>query len=107
MSEIVVTGLDGGKTFEVLPNDVIVFRLKENPTTGYGWEVEAVKGSGIDLMESNYIEAAGMAVGSGGTRIMRFLARSLGDQEIRLKLRRPWEPPDKVLERLDVMIRVR
>ncbi|MDD1731932.1 MAG: hypothetical protein CG440_341 [Methanosaeta sp. NSM2] len=85
MSEIVVTGRDGGKTFEVMPNDVIVFRLKENLTTGYGWEVEAVKGSGIDLMESNYIEAAGMAVGRGGTRIMRFLARSLGDQEIRLK----------------------
>ena len=45
MSEIVVTQQDQGSIFEAHQDDVIVFRLEENLTTGYGWEVEPVDGS--------------------------------------------------------------
>jgi predicted secreted protein len=76
-------------------------------TTGYGWEVETVEGTVIKFIESTYVEAKGMAIGRGGTRVLRFVARSPGSQEIRLQLRRPWDPPDKSLEHLKVTIRVR
>ena len=107
MSEIVVTRHDQGSVFEANRDDVIVFRLEENLTTGYGWEVETAGVSVVKFIESTYFEATGMAIGRGGTRVLRFVARSPGSQKIRLQLRRPWDPPDKALEHLEVTIRVR
>lgn len=107
MSEIVVTRHDQGSIFEAQQDDVIVFRLEENLATGYGWEVEPVEGSVIKLIESTYVEAPGMAMGRGGTRVLRFVAKSPGSQEIHLRLRRSWDPPDRALEHLEVTIRVR
>ena len=107
MSEISVTRQDQGRVFEAHQDDVIVFRLEENLTTGYGWEVETVEGSLVELIDSTYLEAAGTAMGRGGTRVLRFVARSPGSQDIRLRLRRPWDPPDRVLEHLKVTILVR
>jgi predicted secreted protein len=107
MSEIVVTRHDNGRIIEAHPGDVIVFRFEENLTTGYGWEVETVEGSVFELIESTYVETPGMAMGSGGMRVLRFVARSPGSQEIRLRLRRPWDSPDRALEHLEVTIRVR
>jgi inhibitor of cysteine peptidase len=106
MSEIVVTKHGLGSIIEAHRGDVIVLRLEENLTTGYGWEVEN-EGSVVELIESTYVEATGMAMGHGGTRILRFVTRSPGSQEIHLKLRRPWDPPDRSLEHLDVTIQVR
>ncbi len=106
MSEITVTQQDQGNVIEAQPGDVIVFRLEENLTTGYGWEVEPTESSVIKLIESTYDEAPGTALGRGGTRIIRFAVRSPGRQEIRLKKRRPWDPPDSAAERLEVTIQV-
>ena len=107
MSEIVITQRDQGGLFDVHRGDVIVFRLEENLTTGYGWEMEAIDGSAVELLESAYDEAPGTALGRGGTRTVRLAARLPGNEEVRLKLRRPWEPPDRALARLGVTIRVR
>ena len=106
MSEIIVTQQDLGDIIEANRDDVIVIRLEENLTTGFQWQVET-EGRVVELIESNYVEAPGKAMGRGGTRILRFVARSSGSQEIYLKLRRPWDPPDKSAERLNVTIRVK
>jgi len=106
MSEIVVTRQDRDRIIEARRSDVIVFRFEENMTTGYGWEVKTVEGSVVELIESIYVEATGMAIGRGGTRILRFEARSPGSSEIQLQLRRPWDPPDKALDHMDFTIRV-
>jgi predicted secreted protein len=107
MSEIVITRHNQGNIFEAQLDDVIVFRLEENLTTGYGWEVESIDNSMVELIESTYTEAPGMLLGRGGMRVLRFVVRSPGSQDIRLRLRRPWDPPDKALEHLEVTIRVR
>jgi predicted secreted protein len=107
MSEISVTRQDQGSVFEARQDDVIVFRLEENLTTGYGWEVETVEGSLVEFIDSTYLEAMGTAMGRGGTRVLRFVARSPGSQDIRLRLRRTWDPPDRDLEHLKVTILVR
>jgi len=107
MSEIVVTKYDQGRIIEAQKGDMIVFHLEENLTTGYGWEIETVEDSVVELIESTYNRASEMAIGGGGMRVMRFVVRSPGSQNIRLRLRRQWEPPDRVLEYLKVTIRVR
>ena len=106
MSEIMITGHDQGSVFEAHQGDRIVFRLEENLSTGYGWEAEAAEGSVVELVESTYVKAPGTAMGRGGTRTLRFVAVSPGSQDIHMVLRRQWDPPDKVRERLDVTIRV-
>jgi inhibitor of cysteine peptidase len=105
MSEIVVTQKDLGSIIETYRGDVIELRLGENLTTGYRWEVKT-EGSVVELIGSTYVEAPGKALGRGGTRVLRFVAKSPGSQEIRLRLRRPWDPPDGALEHLDMKIRV-
>lgn len=107
MSEIAVTRHDQGRIIEAQPGDLIVFRLEENLTTGYGWEAEPVEGSAVELIESTYVEATGKTIGRGGTRVLRFLAKSPGSQEVHLQLRRPWEPPDKALNHMTFAIQVR
>lgn len=106
MSEIEITQNNLGSIIEIHQNDVIVFRLDENLTTGYGWEVKT-EGSVVELIESTYVETPGKTMGRGGTRVLRLVAKSPGSQKIRLKLRRPWDPPDRVMQHLDVTIRVR
>lgn len=105
MSEIVITQNYLGNIIEAHLGDLIVFHLEENLTTGYGWEVET-KGSVVEFIESTYAEAHRMTMGRGGMRVIRFAARSLGSQEIRLRLHRPWDPSDSVLEHVDTTIRV-
>lgn len=56
MSEIVVIQKDLGSIIETCRGDVIVLRLGENLTTGYRWEVKT-EGSGVELIESTYVEA--------------------------------------------------
>jgi predicted secreted protein len=107
MTEIVITKEDHGKTIQVHQGDVIIFRLEENLTTGYEWEAEPSEGSMLELLDSTYVQSPGIALGRGGMRVMRFAAKSLGNQEIHLKLRRSWESPDKTRNRLDVKIQVR
>ena len=107
MSEIVITRNDQGSIVETNRDDVIIFRLEENISTGYGWEPEAVDSSVLELIESTYTEAPGMAMGRSGTRILHFVARSPGSQDIHLRLRRPWDPPGRALDHLEVTIHVR
>jgi len=108
MSEIVVTRDKQGSFIEAKKNDIIVFHLDENLTTGYIWEIEkAVYQPVVELVDSSYTEFPGKLLGRGGTRIMRFVAKFEGDQEIRLTLRRSWEPFDKAIEHLQVTVKVR
>ena len=107
MPEIVITQHDQGRIIEAHQGDTIVFRLEENPTTGYEWEVETVRGLILEFIDSTYLESPGILMGRGGMRVLRYLAKSPGKQETHLRLRRSWDLPDKALNRLDVTIQVR
>jgi inhibitor of cysteine peptidase len=107
MPEIVITQNDQKRIVEASQGDTIVFRLEENPTTGYEWEVGTIKGSILELIDSKYLESPGILMGRGGMRVMRYLARSIGNQEFHLRLRRSWDPRNEALNRLDVTVQVR
>ena len=106
MSEIVVTRDNQGSEIEAKKGDIIVFHLDENLTTGYSWENEkTVNQPIVELIDSSYTESPGKLLGRSGTRTMRFEVKSEGYQEIRLRLRRPWEPSEKAIEHLQVIVR--
>jgi inhibitor of cysteine peptidase len=78
--------------------------LRENPTTGYRWELE-LTGGAVSLAGSEYKPAVD-AIGGGGERRFRLTARSAGVTAVRARLRRPWETETAPLEErvLDVHV---
>jgi predicted secreted protein len=107
MSEIVITQDDQGRTIEAQQGDTIVFHLEENLATGYGWELDSVEGFAVELTDSTYNQSPGTLMGRGGMRVLRFIAKEPGSQEIHLRLHRSWDPPEKVLKEFNVKIHVR
>ncbi len=107
MPEILVSSSDKGRMFEAKQGDVIVIRLDENITTGYSWESGVIDSPFVEASPSEYTSAAGTAMGRGGTRTFRFQAKSSGSGQIRLRLRRPWEPEDAAIDSFAVNIQVR
>lgn len=106
MSEITVTRDDQGRTVEARPGDLIILRIAENLTTGYAWEIESADGAVVELEQSGYVESDGAPMGRGGLRVLRFIARAPGIQEVRLQLRRPWDPPGQAIEQFSIRVQV-
>ncbi len=106
MSEIVIVQADQGKTVETRQDDLIVIRIEENPTTGYRWEIGMVDQQIVEILDSDYLIASGGGIGSGGTRIFRFRAKSPGISPVQLRLRRSWEVEDALLKSFSVSIQV-
>jgi len=104
MPEILITQNDQDRTIEANQGDLIVIRLAENLTTGYGWELEAIDSTVLEFLDSDYSEDRDELMGRGGTRTFRFQTKSPGTQHIQLGYRRPWE--DVAVEHFDVNIRV-
>jgi len=97
-----LTGADNGRSIRVHPDDEIVVRLPENPTTGFRWEIEradpivAVVGDDFELGRPGL-------VGAGGTHEFRFMAAgSYGSGSLSLKLRQAWEGDASVTDRFSV-----
>jgi inhibitor of cysteine peptidase len=72
-----------GQTFRV--------QLSENPTTGYRWRFETDVAPALRLVQDTF-EASGSAPGGGGLRCWSFAADHPGLIELRMELRRSWQP---------------
>jgi len=91
----VKTYTDSGQTINIGVNQQFVIALGSNPTTGYSWQVSYDK-TMLELMEKTYKpgkEAKQGKVGAGGTEFFRFKALKMGETEISLVYKRPWEEP--------------
>jgi inhibitor of cysteine peptidase len=86
------TEVNNGGTYPVSLHTVIQLRLKENPTTGFTWNLSLTPG--LTVVNDTYIpdDVTGRLVGSGGTRVWYLEAMQPGDQAISAVYRRPWEP---------------
>jgi inhibitor of cysteine peptidase len=66
--------------------------LRENPTTGYVWNVTL--SPGLTIVNTTYLQDNGTAdkVGAGGTHQWLVRAVSAGNQTFSAIYKRPWEP---------------
>jgi len=81
-----------GATIYVNKSADITVKLKENPTTGYHWNLTV--SPGLAVVNDTYISSdpTGKLMGAGGTRIWDLTASGTGTQTIHAVYRRSWEP---------------
>jgi predicted secreted protein len=94
---------DGRLTVHV--GDDVTVRLSESSGAGYRWTVESLDGSCLVMMSQSY-EPASPGVGSAGTAVWRFTAKSAGFTRLAMRKRRPWEPGDSAAQRFTVTVDV-
>lgn len=94
---------NGGK-FNLTAGESLTLTLDENPTTGFRWQVEP--GPGLELISSDYTPNAADAVGGGGSRTLKLLARQAGSHRVRAQLLRAWAGAGSEIDRCEFMIEV-
>lgn len=91
--EVLLTAEDEGKEIHLQRDQVLLIALEANPSTGYRWEVAEIDPPILELTDDGYqpdAEAA-MGVGAAGTQRLTFEPVDLGETEVVLAYRRPWE----------------
>lgn len=106
MAVVDLSTANEGQLISVHPDDEIVIRLPENPTTGFRWEIDSADPIVAHVDDEFELSQPAM-VGTGGTREFRFrVAASTGTGRLALTLRQPWEGDASVTDRfsIDVVI---
>lgn len=91
----VITENYNGKTIQVKQGDSFYLRLKENPSTGYSWQLSLSKG--LSLLSSTYYppdsskSSQRLIVGAAGLHSWKIKAIARGSQQVKGTYRRSWE----------------
>lgn len=81
---------NNGQIVPLAKDSTVTIRLKENPTTGYSWQVNVT--DGLSIISDQYIPdkvPAGM-VGSGGTHTWTLQPQGAGTFTFRAIYMQPW-----------------
>jgi predicted secreted protein len=76
----------------VRTGDSLELRLRENPSTGFRWEVVESGEPACALVHDDF--EPGQRAGEPGVRVYRWSANGAGRCTIALRLRRQWDSPD-------------
>jgi inhibitor of cysteine peptidase len=93
---------DSGSTIDLGVGEALELRLPETPTTGYRWQLEPIEGLAVDIQDT--FVPGGTAAGAGGERVLVLTPLAPGRADVRLALRRSWEPPSSATGRFTVTI---
>jgi len=91
----VITEKYNGKTIQVKQGDSFYLRLKENPSTGYSWQLS--RSTGLSLLNSKYYSpdssksSQRFIVGASGLHSWKIKAIAKGSQQVKGIYRRSWE----------------
>jgi len=91
----VITENDNGKNIYLKKGDTIYLKLKENPSTGYSWELSLSKG--LNLLSDKYYspesfkKGGEFIIGAGGFHLWKIKAVAKGNQQIKGIYKRSWE----------------
>ncbi len=100
-----VSEVDNGSAIELMVGQIFELELRENPTTGYRWEIEQMGPELRKLPKEKFLPDS-KAVGSGGRRTMEFEALKTGTTNVRLVERRAWETDIPPLQEFEIKVNV-
>jgi inhibitor of cysteine peptidase len=91
----VITEADNGKNISLRNGETFYLKLKENPTTGYSWELNMSQGlnnaSDYYYPPETSQENKQPLVGAGGVHIWEIKVVNSGSQQVKGIYKRPWE----------------
>jgi inhibitor of cysteine peptidase len=92
VGNLVVTEEQNNATVQVNTSAIITLKLKENPTTGFTWNLTTTPG--LQIISDSYkpTYTTGKMVGSGGIHTWDISAVGNGEQKIQAVYKRSWEP---------------
>ena len=76
----------------------VLFRLPENPSTGYVWEFHQTGTGVLHVAEDRFEPGGSGAPGAGGQRVLRLVGERSGTVQVQAVQRRAWEPPGQAVE---------
>jgi inhibitor of cysteine peptidase len=81
------------QTAGVRMGGILAVQLESNATTGYSWELAAVKDKRIveEYGKVRYVQANPGLIGVGGYQLFRFKTLKKGETVLDFEYRRPWE----------------
>lgn len=91
----IITEADNGTSISIENESTFYLKLKENPTTGYSWELNLSQG--LNNISGKYYppeQPEGIKqplVGAGGVHLWEIKAVSKGNQQVMGIYKRPWE----------------
>src|SRR4051812_4296372 len=95
-------------TIRLQLGDTLDVWLDENPTTGYGWVIDATPdaNSGVSVVASVFHPTGEGRIGQGGRRQLTLRAETASEVRLIFAYRRPWESPETpaTTKRLDLDI---
>ncbi len=106
-SLIELDGIDDAAEVEVKVEQEVIVRLEGNPTTGYTWIVDDDVGGSLELKGEIEFESDSNLAGAGGFQILRFQAIKLGEGDLTLIYRRPFETGTDPLREFSVSVVVK
>lgn len=88
-----ITESDNGNTIYIKEGHTFFLKLKENPSTGYSWQLRLSNGLNqvsdkyhpFESLENNFV------VGASGFRLWRIEGIAKGNQQVNAIYKRPWE----------------
>jgi inhibitor of cysteine peptidase len=88
---LVIDQAQNNNAIEMPVGETLRVQLPENPTTGYRWHLQTGVTPMLRLVQDSF-EASGSALGGTGLRCWSFAADHAGSIELRMELRRSWQP---------------
>lgn len=101
-----LTEKDSEKAISVKVGDAFEVVLKENPTTGFLWTVDAMDKEILDQVGEKDYKADSNAIGAGGVMTMRFRALAKGQTKLKLIYHRMGEKGNRAAKTFKVTVTV-
>jgi len=86
-----------GSQFQMSVDDLLEVVLRENPTTGYRWDITQIPNN-VELRHSRFSGSPEGAIGASGLRTVSLRAIHPGQGRLELMLVRKWEPTAPIEE---------
>ena len=89
---------DDGQTIHLRQGELVLARLRSNPSTGYDWHLEELDAEVVRSLCSAFVPDHPDLLGSAGDGMWFFQAESTGTTDLVLKYYRIWEGPDTAIK---------
>lgn len=107
MADTSIEEAESGGAVRLKVGEKLIVRLRENPTTGFHWQLQEGSETILHLEETRFVEPGGGRAGEGGERLWTFRAKKGGTAALLLKLLRAWQNDESTTRRFEVSVDVR